>query len=310
MGVLPHARVDGFVRVAVKVVVAFLTRLPRPVVPPFGQFLARLARFLARKDRFQLRANVHAVYGLPPATTFGRLFERQVFEHQCVCALETLHGLARPETLTLTGFEALASLGAAAAAAGRGHILVTAHLGAWELCALYGKRAVPGRFLVLAKPPRYESVRDELADLRRQAGVEVLWTDRKSLLRDMLTALRENDAVGFVMDQKPEGRRGPVVSFLGRPTEFVSGPAAMALRTGCCVTAFFCVREGPFQYRMLSTAIVGPNQTTTETECALTARMAAAIEDAIRLYPEQWTWNYKRWRNQGPSAILAHSTLQ
>jgi len=107
--------------------------------------------------------------------------------------------------------------------------------------------------------------------------------------------LKRAECVGFVMDQKPEGRNGPVVPFFGIPTEFVSGPATMTARTGCAVIALFCVRTGPFSYRLLSETLVPPGHAESD-ELALTTRMAGAIEAAIRLYPEQWTWGYKRWR--------------
>ena len=102
-------------------------------------------------------------------------------------------------------------------------------------------------------------------------------------------------AVGFVMDQKPEGRKGPVVSFFGVPTAFVSGPATMAARLGCGVVSIFCLREGPFRYRLVSRLLLGHAHGETD-EQRLTERFAAEIESVVRAYPEQWTWNYKRWR--------------
>jgi KDO2-lipid IV(A) lauroyltransferase len=110
----------------------------------------------------------------------------------------------------------------------------------------------------------------------------------------MLGALRSGATVGFVMDQKPDGRQGPIVPFFGQPTAFVAGPAAMALRCGCPVVAIFCLREGPFRYRLVSETVEVPAGG--DAELALTARMAATVERVIRDYPEQWTWNYRRWR--------------
>jgi KDO2-lipid IV(A) lauroyltransferase len=127
-------------------------------------------------------------------------------------------------------------------------------------------------------------------------GTHVLWTDKKSLLRDMLKALKNGESVGFVMDQKPEGRQGPLVTFLGVPTEFVSGPGQMTAKTGCGVVSIFCLREGPFKYRILSEMLAAPGVAMAD-EAVLTQRMADAITRVVRLYPEQWTWNYKRWRD-------------
>jgi KDO2-lipid IV(A) lauroyltransferase len=276
-------------------VVAAISWIPRACLAAVGAGLARVARPLARKDLGHLRRNVHAVYGLPPGTHFSDLFERQVLRHHAICALETLRIIRRPELMTLAGGEELGREIGAAEAGGRGHIIVTAHLGSWELCAYLGRRFATQAFHVLAKPPRQAGAVTFLTRLRERMGVDVFWTDRKSLLRDMLGALKRGESVGFVMDQKPEGRKGPVVPFLGRPTEFVSGPAAMAARTGCAVIALFCVRTGPFAYRALARTLYPSGHGVTD-ETAMTGVMAAAIDEAVRLYPEQWVWNYKRWR--------------
>jgi KDO2-lipid IV(A) lauroyltransferase len=262
-----------------------LTRLLTAALLPF-----------AGKDRRQLRANVEAVYGLRAGTHFSQAFERQVYAHQVRCALETLR-VIRGRTPEVTGKAELEAHVAAAEAGGRGHVLVTAHLGSWELCAAYAQRAGTKPLHVLAKPPRsrFEVARRFLERLRRKMGVSVLWTDQKNLLKEMLGALRRGEALGFVMDQKPEGRQGPVVDFLGLPTPFVAGPAKVVARTGAAVVAIFCVREGPFRFRILSETLFPAGHGETD-ELALTRAMAAAIDRAIRLYPEQWTWGYKRWR--------------
>jgi KDO2-lipid IV(A) lauroyltransferase len=85
------------------------------------------------------------------------------------------------------------------------------------------------------------------------------------------------------------------VQFLGQPTEFVSGPAMLASRTNCAIIGIAVVRSAPGRYRILATEVLpgGHNQTD---ELALTAMCAAELEKAIRLWPEQWAWNYKRWK--------------
>lgn len=262
-----------------------------------GAVLARVIRPFAKKDLAQLRSNVQRVYNLPPKSHFSAMFEQQVLRHHMTCALETLRIIQEPKVMEIAGFEALRTAIAAVETINKGHVIVTAHLGSWELCAYLGQKAASRPFRVLAKPPKRIGALTFLNKVRERMGVEVLWTDRKSLLKDMLGGLKRGESIGFVMDQKPEGRQGPVVPFFGIGTEFVSGPATMTLRTGCAVIALFCVREGPFAYRAVSQTLAPGGHNETD-ELALTARMAAAIEAAVRLYPEQWTWNYKRWRSE------------
>jgi KDO2-lipid IV(A) lauroyltransferase len=250
------------------------------------------------KERRRAQENVHRVFGLPPGTHFARLFERQVFHHQIVGTLETLRMVQQDGVAEVEGVEELRAVVARAESGGKGVIVITGHLGSWELCAGEIARVTPRTFHVLAKPSRYRAATAFLDRMRRRMHVDVFWTDKKTLLRDMLGALRSGDLVGFVMDQKPEGRKGPVVPFCGLPTEFVSGPATVSIKTGAPIVSIFCMREGAFRYRVLARELF-PAAHGLKDELELTRAMAAEIERVIRLYPEQWTWNYKRWRSPG-----------
>jgi len=272
-----------------------LAALPMIFLDRLAALFAPVYRLLARRDRQRLESNVHRIYGLPPQSHFARMFSRQVFREQLTIALETMRLVRFPSRARIIGFDELEGRVAAAEAAGRGHIMVTAHLGSWELCAYYAQKAAKRPLHVLAKPAKRRFLTKFLDKLRARMQVHVLWTDRKTLVRDMLGALKKGESLGFVMDQKPEGRQGPRVPFLGIPTEFVTGPAAMTIRSGCPVIAIFCVREGCGQYRLLSKTLLGADHGETD-ETAITALFADAITDAIRAYPEQWTWSYKRWR--------------
>ena len=70
----------------------------------------------------------------------------------------------------------------------------------------------------------------------------------------------------------------------------------MALRAGCPVVAIFVPRVGPRRYRVLARRIPSPPGEGAERR--LTEALAAEIERVVRLYPEQWAWNYKRWRDE------------
>ena len=85
------------------------------------------------------------------------------------------------------------------------------------------------------------------------------------------------------------------VNFFNQATKFVAGPAKLSIRTKAPVLAVFCMREGPWRYRIVHKVIAKPNHDE-GSEVQLTQSMASSIEDAIRLYPEQWVWNYRRWR--------------
>lgn len=286
----------SLVRACLLALLRLIATVPDAFIPPVAVTYSFFSRLFAGRALRQMRANVQVILGLPPRTHFANLFEKQVLRHQATCILETIKGIKSPAAIAIEGFSELQANIQSAEAAGRGHIMITGHIGSWELCAYYGQKASTRPFHVLAKPPRQEGVKLALEAWRAQMGAKLLWTGRASLIRDMLQALKHGASLGFVMDQKPEGRVGPVVPFFNRPTEFVSGPAAMARRQDCPVIAIFCVRTGPGRYRLISRTVLGAEHGLKD-EVILTAKFAAAIEDVIRTYPEQWTWTYKRWRS-------------
>lgn len=266
----------------------------------YFEVLATLIRFLVRpilgKELKKMRRNIHLVLGLPPKSHFSEIFVKQVIRHQIICTLEVLRASFKPQLFQVSGLEALQTQVKSVLSAGHGMIVITGHMGTWEFVGHYSSVASQTGFYALAKPSAVEGVSFILEALRNRLGINVIWTHRRSqTMRQMIKTLRDGQSLGFVMDQKPEMRRGPTVQFMGWPTEFVNGPAAMAKSSGAGVVGIFCMREGPWRYRMLSNILINPDQRESD-ETAMTQIMAQEIERVIRLYPEQWTWNYRRWR--------------
>jgi len=282
-------------RTSLLAVIFCLRHLPKFLVPALAACGRALFILVARKEYRQLQINIHKVLGLPPHSRFARLFARQCLGHQLLCQLETLRAVYDEAAISIEGTAAYAAYLREAAAAGKGLVVISGHIGAWELMAKYSAQGFPGKLSVLAKPAPLRGVTYLLEDFRRRMQVNVLWTNSMRLLRQMLGVLQKGDALGFVMDQKPEGRVGHQVEFMGLPAAFVSGPAMLSLRSRCPVVAGFVVRTGPWRYRLLFKEIAPPDHQFSD-ELALTTVMVKEIEKIVKLYPEQWTWNYRRWK--------------
>lgn len=280
--------------VGIRLLVGAICLLPRWLFEPIARGLGRVAPWLAKRDAGLVRLNADRVLGLAPGSRESRDLTRGVFTHLVVSGLETIRISRGPGIVELEGLCELRQITARADAAGRGHVMVTGHLGNWELLALAYSKAVRSTLYGLGKKSRNAAVTAFLEDLRARSGCPALWVGRKSLLRQMLEVLKQGDALGILMDQKPEGMRGPTVDFFGLPTEFVSGPGVLAARTSCAVIAVFCVRVGPFHYRLLVEEVVASGHGETD-EQALTQKMASVVEKVVRDYPQQWSWNYRRW---------------
>lgn len=266
-----------------------------PLLLVLAHVSAWLRYFFSRKEKRWLQANLREIFGLAPSSGFARTFERQVYRHQALAALETLLEVWRPASLHWEGLAELETAVREAEAAGLGQLVITAHLGSWELVGMLAARCAQKPFYALAKPANFSWLTRFLDALRQRMQMQVLWTGHKGLVRQMLSVLAEGSWLGFVMDQKPLGRSGPQVTFFQRPTAFVSGPAQMAIRGQRPVLAVFCLRLGPLRYRVWVETLFTAGHGCSD-EVAVTQKMAEVVERVIRLYPEQWCWNYKRWR--------------
>ncbi len=284
------------ITVLLKAVLRLVASWPASWIPWTSRCVGFLAPRLLPRDQKLIAGNVERVYALPPHSSFSKSFQEQVFRSQWCVLMETLRAnLSKHDPVKVEGLDELAVTTQDLMSAGKGLIIVTAHLGNWEFVARYTARASGRRFHALAKPSKLPELTKILDDLRQRMNTAVLWTDSKNLLKDMLKLLKAGECLGFVMDQKPEGRVGPLVQFFNQPTEFVSGPAKLSIRQGSPVLAVFCMRIGVLQYRIIQKLIVPADHGLTD-EIELTQKMATSIESVIRLYPEQWLWNYKRWR--------------
>ena len=276
-------------------ILRFLAILPARWIEPMASGLIAMGSPLLKRERQRIALNIGHVFNLPAHSEFSKSFQAQVLNHQVTCALESLIAAFRPERIKIIGLDNFKLLVDSNLAAGKGLIIITGHLGSWELVGYYTSVVTKKVFSALGKPSKYDAVTRVLNYTRKLMNTAVLWTDDNMLFKKMLKVLTSGSALGFVMDQKPARRSGPMVDFMGRPTSFVSGPAISTIRTGAPVMGVFCVREGSWRYRLICSPLLPANHNMTD-EVEVTAIMAKEIERIIRLYPEQWAWNYKRWR--------------
>jgi KDO2-lipid IV(A) lauroyltransferase len=181
----------------------------------------------------------------------------------------------------------------AARAAGRGIILVTGHLGHWELGGLLlAQRGVPLTIVTLEEPSTgLTRWRDEA---RRRAGIKTIAVGpgREFAFVEMIKVLERGECVAMLVDRPYMGSGSPV-TFFGRPVQFSSAPALLRQHTGAAVVPAFVVRHRYGRYLSFAEPAV---EMTTEPDkrAALqlnTQRIASVFESIIRRYPDQW-FNY------------------
>ena len=256
----------------------------------FGQCLYLLTLLIARKEFEIIYRNVELIFGLPSHSRFAQQFARQVLRHTIFTQLETLKLMLNPEQGYFRGIEKLRET--FSRYPNQGFVVIAAHIGSWELVGHVVATAQGKPLVALAKPPKQRFLQSLLQNFRASMRTHILWTDRASLLRDMLNVIKAKCCLVFVMDQRPKSGKGHSVSFMGRSTSFVQGPAAIAKRSGAKVIAIYCLRKEAWTYEVEHKVIDFEKDTS---EAELTSFMAESVEEKVRLYPEQWTWNYRRW---------------
>ena len=186
---------------------------------------------------------------------------------------------------------------------GRGVLFATAHLGNWELSAF--THALMSQPMAVVVRPLDNPLIDAFVERRRALSGNTL-IGKRNFARPILKALRENQAVGMLLDQNSSAEGGAFVPFFGMPACAHEGFAKLAAHSGAAIIPGFAVwsdAEQVYILRFYEEVPVTGNAT------ADTARIQAAIELAIREYPDQWLWIHRRWKTQPEGSPAPYNNL-
>jgi len=187
-----------------------------------------------------------------------------------------------------------------ARAKGKGVLIVTGHLGAWELSSFYHSLMGHPMSMVIRRLDNAKV--DQLVNgIRCLHGNRVLHKD--DFARGLLGAMRHGESVGILMDTNMTPPQGVFVPYFGRLACTASGLARVALKTGATVLPGFMLWEDAAQKYVLhfGEEIVFDRTGDDEVDTvANTAKCTAAIEAYVRQYPDQWLWMHRRWKTRPP----------
>ncbi len=281
-----------------RVVVFLLSRLSWNGTRRLGRFAGRLAWLTGvRRDvTLENLAQAFPEWNEPRR----RSVARACYEHFGTTFLELcrLPHVTREEVLLRTTFERPEAF-AAAHAAGRGAILLTGHLGNWELMgAAVPSLGYPTRFLVATQSNRL--VNAYVCRARQSAGAGILPAEYG--LRAILRTLRANEFVAFLSDQDA-GRDGRFVEFFGRLASTPLGPVRFARLARAPIILGYSIRrpDGTYFARMPPPIQVRTDLPAEEAELEATRESVALLEGVIREHPEQWFWMHRRWKTRPPA---------
>jgi Kdo2-lipid IVA lauroyltransferase/acyltransferase len=272
--------------------------LPRRLAVATGRGVARIAYGLS--DRLRRTGFRNLELAFPEMDER----ERERILRGCFTNLGRLLGefsqfsRATPESLRrIVECQGLENLDAAQAL-GRGVILFTGHLGAWELSSFaLSAFGYPLSFLVRRiDNPRVEQM---IEQTRTRFGNRSI--DKRAAMRPMMRTLRAGGTLGTLVDLNTQPHEGIFVDFFGIPASTTSGLAALALRTGAAVLPVFVPwdeKQKRFTLRIDPPLSIQPTGNQREDIRQLTSLFTSIVESYVRRYPEQWLWIHKRWNTR------------
>jgi KDO2-lipid IV(A) lauroyltransferase len=180
---------------------------------------------------------------------------------------------------------------------GRPLVVVTGHLGNWEVMN-YALGLLGYRAHCVARSLDNPFLDRFIGEFRRKTGQKLVDKDGAfSVLRDVL---RDGGNAGLVVDQDA-GQRGFFVGFFGRPASTFRPPAMLSLDHDAMILVLAAVREGEgITYRVLVADLIDPREYAGRPDAAreITQRYTSALEAMVRRYPEQYFWLHRRWKHQ------------
>ena len=202
------------------------------------------------------------------------------------------------EIIDCEGLEQLASL----RARGRGIILFTGHVGAWELTSfalsLFDQ---PLSFLVRRiDNPKIEQLVDRI---RTSHGNRTI--DKMFAAREMLQLLQRGGTLGILVDLNTLDREAVFVDFFGIKAATTFTVAKLALRTGAAVVPVFAPWDDArkkFVVKIDEPISFQQSENEDENILRLTQAFTRVVENYVRQYPNQWLWIHRRWKTRPPAS--------
>jgi KDO2-lipid IV(A) lauroyltransferase len=279
---------------------SIIARLPKNHMATLGRFLGNLAYTADPRHRRIVRRNLRFAF---PEWAPSRVDEvsRRVFQNMGVTALEILQMLflSREDILQMVqtrGHENLQK----ALEHPKGAIMITAHIGNWEMAYQLGVCYVDRPVAAVARPIEPAFLDRFLTDFRTRFGSTII--KKKRALRAMARTLFQGNILGLLVDQGVSPSEGVEVSFFGRRVLATPAVALLARRYGSPVFPIYCVRQPDNQllaYMEPPLQLVNTRDQRADI-VQNTQIMMDSFEKAIRTYPEQWFWFHKRWKHHYP----------
>jgi KDO2-lipid IV(A) lauroyltransferase len=274
--------------------------MPLRLLHRLGSTLGWLIYLLSGKYSKQLRENLGHEWADKPEADFRKVLRANIEEmgkgiselpwlwrrplNEVVRKIQTIHGL---EHLT------------AARERGLGIIVLTPHLGSFEIVGLYVASQMP--MTCMYRVPRLAWLDGVIRGGRERGQMKLARTDVGGV-RTLLKTLKRGDAIGLLPDQVPGNGEGEWAPFFGRPAYTMTLVGRLAEASGATILlsygerlpngAGYEIHFSPLEF---------------SSKYPVTRQLNLALEKIIRACPEQYLWSYNRYKI--PSGAMPPDTV-
>jgi KDO2-lipid IV(A) lauroyltransferase len=277
--------------------------LPLPAAVKFGEWCGRRAIFWTRR-RFRTAVD-NLLQAFPEMTQAeAKALARRVYEHFGRTAVEVAFSdrLLKPSTfrdhVVLRNEHYLRDV----LAAGKGAIIVSAHLGPWEvferLAHCWG---IP--LTSVYRPVKNPYIDRFLRRYRAEHGLTFI--PKYGAAPALLRLLRRGGYIALLTDQHAKDE-GLWVPFFGRSASTTPAPAFLAFKTGAPILTGYARRlPGLYRFEVFcdEPMFVRPTGDRRADIRNATIEVNHRLEGYVRQFPDQWLWMHRRWRTP-PAGVL------
>lgn len=177
---------------------------------------------------------------------------------------------------------------------GKGVLLISPHLGNWEVIGLYCSLRYP--MTSLYRPPKQEGLDATIRHARQRFGAKIVPTNAKGV-KALYQALGNNEISGILPDQDPGENGGEFAPFFGIQASTMTLLSRLAQKSGAAVLCTWAERLPEGRGFAIHFEPVDEQIYSQDMQASLAA-LNRAVERAIRQNPAQYQWGYKRFKTR------------
>lgn len=286
-----------------RLLIRFLSLMPLRLLHTLAVPLGALAWYLPSRKHGVIAANLAIAFPDLDSTQRRQLHRAHLIE-MIRLVLETgavWHWSAERLVRHVPDVEGLDAL-RQAEQEGRGLLILSAHLGNWEILTLFTSLQMP--LAGLYRAPGNDRINRAITRSRERFGGQLIASGSPAM-RGLLRQLKDGKAAGILVDQQPKQGEGVFVPFFGQPALTMTLAHRLAMKTGCAV--FFAHSERLPRGRGWALGYTRADEAfyDEKPQVALGA-MHAWLEQAISDRPAQYLWRYKRFGLQPEGAAAVY----